>query len=438
MSLLPPLSPPPPVVPDRRRLTRRRDDLRLLQLAREVEASQQICDALSQYGTVHELVEKALASALELVQAEAGSVILADPLARQFVFSHSIGVKPVPPGTRLKWNQGLVAAVYESGQPELVPDVKHDGRHFPGIDELTGYTTRDMIVLPLKRPGGQPIGVMEILNKRGGRLSEEDLGVLTIISGITTTTIEQARVRDQAKLSELTRLLANIGHDVRNMLTPMLSAVDLFETSLLKPSAPKPSPAEPSGAQPDLNRKVVEVVREAARRIQDRIGEISDFVQGVTTPPIFVGCSVADIVGSVFKTLGLFAEQRGVTLVSEKLEMLPRLHADERRLYTAFYNLVNNAIPETPRGGRVVVRGQDLGDALLLTVTDTGRGMTPDVRDSLFTARTISHKPGGTGLGTKIVKDIIDAHGGAVWVESAPGEGTTISLRLPIRRQAPS
>lgn len=427
-----------PAVPERRRLTRRQDDLRLLQLSRELEAGQRICDALSQYGTVHELVEKALASAMEAVQAEAGSVILADPVARQFVFSHSIGAKPVPPGTRLRWDQGLVAAVYESGQPEVIPDVKHDGRHFPGIDELTGYTTREMIVLPLKRWGAAPIGVMEILNKRGGHLSEADLGVLTIISGIAATTIEQARVRDQAKLAELTRLLANIGHDVRNMLTPMLSAVDLFESRLPERRDPSTGQGEPSPAKPDLNRKIVVVIREAARRIQDRISEIADFVQGVTTPPIFTPCSIADIVGSVFKTLGLVTEQQGVTLASEGLDALPRLQADERRLYTAFYNLVNNAIPETPRGGSVVVRGQDLGEAVLLTVKDTGRGMPPEIRDSLFSTRAISRKPGGTGLGTKIVKDVVDAHGGAIWVESGPGEGTTISIRLPIRRQSTS
>ncbi len=433
MAPLSPTAPPLPVTQERRRVMRRRDDLRLLQLAREVEASHRICDALSQFGTVNELVEKALASALDAVQAEAGSVILADPPTRQFVFSHSIGVKPVPAGTRLSWGQGLVAAVYESGRPELIPDVKQDGRHFPGIDELTGYRTRDMIVLPLKRPGSPPIGVMEILNKREGRLGEEDLGVLMVIAGIATTTIEQARVRDQVKLAELTRLLANIGHDVRNMLTPMLSAIDLCEARI-----PSTGSAESSAWQQDVNRKVAGVVREAARRIQDRISEISDFVQGVTTPLRVSPCSVAEMVGSVFKTLSLLAEQQGVMLKAEKLERLPTVQADERRLYTAFYNLVNNAIPETTRGGSIVVSGQDLGEALLLTVKDTGRGMPPEVRDSLFTTRAISRKPGGTGLGTKIVKDVVDAHGGAIWVESRPGEGTTISIRLPIRRQAVS
>jgi signal transduction histidine kinase len=67
----------------------------------------------------------------------------------------------------------------------------------------------------------------------------------------------------------------------------------------------------------------------------------------------------------------------------------------------------------------------------MISVIDTGGGMTPDVRDRLFTKRAVSTKPGGTGLGTKIVKDAVDAHGGTVWVESELGAGTKIHIRLP-------
>jgi len=68
----------------------------------------------------------------------------------------------------------------------------------------------------------------------------------------------------------------------------------------------------------------------------------------------------------------------------------------------------------------------------VLTVADTGRGMPPEVRDSLFTSGTISRKPGGTGLGTGIVKDVVDVHGGQIAVESKEGGGTTFVIRLPM------
>ena len=74
---------------------------------------------------------------------------------------------------------------------------------------------------------------------------------------------------------------------------------------------------------------------------------------------------------------------------------------------------------------------QDTG-AIALAVADTGGGMSPEIRDRLFSANAVSTKKGGTGLGTKIVKDVVDAHKGKIWVESEPGAGTTFHLRFPL------
>ena len=72
------------------------------------------------------------------------------------------------------------------------------------------------------------------------------------------------------------------------------------------------------------------------------------------------------------------------------------------------------------------------GDGLVLDVADTGRGMSPEVRDRLFTDKAVSsRKHLGSGLGTKLVKDVIDAHGGRISVESAVDVGTTIRIFLP-------
>jgi signal transduction histidine kinase len=145
---------------------------------------------------------------------------------------------------------------------------------------------------------------------------------------------------------------------------------------------------------------------------------------------------VEDVVDQVVKALGFLAEQRGIKLFREGLDSVPPILADEQRLYTVYYNLINNAIPEVPNGGSVTIRGQvdSAAGQVLLSVSDTGRGMPPEVRDSLFTGHAISRKPGGTGLGTKIVKDVVDAHGGTIMVESTEGEGTTFYIRLPFRQ----
>jgi signal transduction histidine kinase len=161
---------------------------------------------------------------------------------------------------------------------------------------------------------------------------------------------------------------------------------------------------------------------------------MADCVKGLSAPPNFELCEVELVIQEVFHTLQMLARDKRITLRAEGLEALPKFYADERRLYNAFYNLINNAIPETPPGGSITVRGhldQDKG-GIALAVTDTGKGMSPEICNRLFSAKAISTKKGGTGLGTKIVKDVLDAHKGKIWVESKPGVGTTFHLRLPL------
>jgi signal transduction histidine kinase len=175
------------------------------------------------------------------------------------------------------------------------------------------------------------------------------------------------------------------------------------------------------------------MLRDTAGRVQERTKEIADYMKGVGGVPQFASCSIAGVVTSVFKTLRLVAKEKGILLRDDGLDSLPLIRADERRLYTAFYNLVNNALAEVPHGGSITVRGEDHQDLqeLWLWVTDTGGGMPPEVCATLFTMHTISLKPDGTGLGTRIVKDVIDVHGGQIAVESQGGRGTTFSMRLP-------
>ena len=140
------------------------------------------------------------------------------------------------------------------------------------------------------------------------------------------------------------------------------------------------------------------------------------------------------LVAAVLDTLRFPAEQKSVRLSTVNLEALPIIQADESRLFNAIYNLVNNAIPETPAGGTVTIEGrhQANGETFTLLVSDTGRGMPPEVRDSLFSRRVISRKVGGTGLGTKIVKDVVDSHFGSIAVETEEQKGTTFLITLPL------
>ncbi len=266
------------------------------------------------------------------------------------------------------------------------------------------------------------------------------VGAVVTFQDITEKKQMAARFLEEVKLAEVTRVLGDIGHDIKNMLMPVLSGADLLKDELDEQFSPlitkKVKGAETSYAN---SLDLIHMIDTNARRIQDRVREIADAVKGVTSPPHFTPCRIRDIVDGVLDTLRTYAEEKGIILQTNGLDALPVIDADERRLFNAFYNLINNAIPEVPRGGSVTVSGYPgpRPDTVELAVADTGRGMPPEVRERLFTSQAISTKKDGTGLGTKIVKDVIHLHHGHIFVESEEGRGTTIRFTLPFS-QIPS
>ena len=400
----------------------------------QLAAIERVSQALFQSIDLDELVETTLRIALDEVEGEAGSILLADPETQQLVFQYSIGEKPVPRGTTIPWNSGISGAVFQSGSPRLTTCMNEQAGHNAQIDRATGFTTREMITVPLRRWRSEPIGVMNVLNKRTGKLDEQDLSLLSIISAFAAVAIQQARQFEDAKKAEVVTLLGDIGHDLKNLLTPVQAGVDLLRDIMNETFGDL---RDPDSARNLTNKKIgdesVEIAENGIRRLHERVKEMADCVKGLSAPPQFVPCTMEAVVGEVFQTLQIVAKDKHITLQTEGLDSLPEIQADERRLYNAFYNLINNAIPETPAGGSISVRGHhDSGAShIIVSFIDTGRGMPPHVRERLFSARAVTTKKGGTGLGTKIVKDVVDAHHGKIWVESEPGIGTSFHMQLP-------
>lgn len=413
------------------------DSLARMLARRELElaAAQRMSEVFSQKIKLQDLLEQSLRIALDVVDAENGSVLLADLEKKTLTFYHSIGERPVPSGTEIPWDEGIAGTVFRTGHPEIVPDAQADRRHFKKVDQDTGAVTHDMITIPLKQWEGDPIGVIQVMNKRGGEfLDRDDLAILTIISALAAVAIEHTKLVEAAKLAEVAQMMGDISHDIKNLLMPVVCGAGILQAEINELLDHLPDiELKRAKASRELCNEVILMLKDDANRIQDRVREIADAVKGLSSPLEFSACDVSVIVSNVFRSLGKMAHEKNVRLVTENLELLPMIVADQRRLYNAFYNLVNNAIPEVPSGGSVTVRGQDpMSEGTIhVSVIDTGHGMTPEIRDRLFTRRVLSTKPGGTGLGTKIVKDVIDSHGGTVWVESELGIGTKIHLRLP-------
>jgi PAS domain S-box-containing protein len=266
------------------------------------------------------------------------------------------------------------------------------------------------------------------------------IGAVVTFKDISERKRLMAELLEETKLAGVTVMLGDIAHDIKNMLMPVLNGAKLLDDDLheLFASLPDVTPKHVTASR-KFSRDAIDMIVNNARRIQGRMREIADTVKGISSPLRFAPCRVSEVVEGVFGILRFYAAEMEVSLHAQGLDALPSIQADENRLFNALYNLVNNAIPETPAGGSITISGLvgPDGQTVVLTVADTGGGMPPEIRDKLFTKEAISGKAGGTGLGTKIVKDAVDAHAGTVSVHSEQGKGTTFTIHLPITRQIP-
>jgi two-component system NtrC family sensor kinase len=173
------------------------------------------------------------------------------------------------------------------------------------------------------------------------------------------------------------------------------------------------------------------------RTIQEQIARVTAIVQslldGTRRPELTLRPLVPrELVEGLAELVRPSLVGRGIELGLEIAPSLPALAADRVQLEQALLNLVTNAVDAMPEGGRLTLAAQPNGDGVALVVSDSGVGIPPDhltrVFDPLFTTKP----PGkGTGLGLPILREIVEAHGGSVRLESRAGEGTTAVVRLP-------
>ncbi len=219
------------------------------------------------------------------------------------------------------------------------------------------------------------------------------------------------------------RLFADVAHELR---TPLSVIQGTLEGMLDHVVEPTPERIAGLHSQTVLLRRLITDLRDLSLA---QAGQLQLHLQ--TT-------DVARVVRDTVEGLAPFFEERGVTLRVDAPDRLPTVEADPDRLRQVAQNLIDNAVRHTPPGGavRIVLRADSAG--VRLAVADTGGGIAPDDLPHIFehfyrADRSRARSSGGTGLGLAIVKSLVEAHHGQVTVESAPGAGSTFTVRLPMR-----
>lgn len=422
---------------------------------RQLHAVLRISEILVSKIRLEDLIKECLQISLETVSANAGSVILYNPKKDKLVFTYVVGpAAPMLTGMELEPDQGICGEVFKTGEPKITDDPTKEKRHLRSVGERVHYITKNMVSVPLKSSGGNPLGVMQVLNKEETNFDEHDLEVLRILGAQAATAIENARLHEEAKKAVVVNLMGDISHDIKNLITPVTTTtqtLDMLFDGMFEDldricaeyQEQVPEMVEQLQQAWDFVRsfykEAVEMILDGSTATQERVREIADCVKGIVSEPHFELLVVNDVIRRVAKPLHLVAEKAGVTLNLEGLTEVPPTLVDQKQLYNAIYNLINNAIPECSAGDAISVRTYAVtegefpeGSYIGIEVADTGGGMPPEVRERLFTENAISTKAGGTGLGTRIVKNAVDAHGGVITVESELGKGTTFFMRLPL------
>ena len=133
------------------------------------------------------------------------------------------------------------------------------------------------------------------------------------------------------------------------------------------------------------------------------------------------------------QTLRPLVEEKGISLDLEIEAELPKVMADRERVQQALSNLIGNAIKFSPAGSKIVVVPRRDAESVVISVVDNGKGIAAEQLPRVFDRYWQSSRTDrqGAGLGLAIAKGIVEAHGGRIWIESTPGEGTTASFSLP-------
>jgi len=417
---------------------------------RQLRAVHTISRLLSSTLDLDQRLRDILEVSMEAVDAVAGSIYLYRKRDDKLVFQYVVGpTSAALTGRAMDAKEGLAGAVFQSGVPRITNQPSATEGFRADIGESVGFVTKSIVTVPLRYQAGQPVGVMQILNKRSGDFGQDDLEVLEIVASVAAAAIENAQLAREAQVAAVAHTIGDVSHDIKNKVTPIsLSSEtlrqllsDLF-TDLER--ALEGTPPEIGEPVRDSVRPVRELYGELITMITDQVSEVQDYtkviadaLQGIVSEPRLEPNDLEAVLSKQLETLAPVARRHDVSLVGD-FAGAPTFRFDRVLVERAIYNLVNNAIPETPAGGTVTVRTQVVkegrfpdGGYVAIEVRDTGRGMPGHVLEQILRGEAKSTKPGGTGLGTRIVCNAVAAHSGILEGESVEGVGTAFRIRLP-------
>jgi len=319
---------------------------------------------------------------------------------------------------RLKIGEGVAGWVAENGEILNIADANEDERFDASLDKITGYSTKNMLVYPIKNKTDETIGVLQLLNSLKGDFSKQEELFLNAISLNVALALENTSLVEQLIKVERRTSIDKMGNFLSNDLKkPILTCMRYAEHLTKKDLAF------------DV-KHIVNLLVEELDLVSSQLASASGFTEGtilLRRQPLSVNDTLrhfADNVHNLVKTNnGKIEFELGEDV---------KINVDKKEFYQSFYSIIKNACEALPDGGNIWISTKKKDDKIEIRFNDKGIGIEGSDLKFVFDPLWTKNKKGSSGLGLSICKKIIEDHDGTISINSEKDAGTTVIISLPI------
>jgi signal transduction histidine kinase len=379
-----------------------------------------------------------LAASLDLDQTISGlAKIVVSNLAERCIIDIVEGEQTVRRAAiaRRKENGEATLAVPKNASPRRVPETiarvmeQYEAKLLAPLSPLLNYvdgeTGHAILAIPLVSRG-QTLGIVVAVARAEHPFTHDDVALFAELARHASLAIDNARLylESQQAVRAREEVLAIVSHDLRNPLNAVKLGASLLEMS---------------PALSDDDREQLEIIKVSGNRMAHLIADLLDVTRLEGGKRLPIEPERMDVESLFREAYELFRAQANASQVELEYEInpaTPPIHADRHRVMQVLSNLIGNSLKFTPASGRISFVANPRGENVLFSVADTGPGIPRENLGDIFNPYWQAKRAErmGAGLGLPIAKGIVEAHGGAIWVESEQGRGTTFYFTLPADR----
>ncbi len=392
----------------------------------------------------------------DLFKANIVYIALLDESREAINFPYQFGDDILP----IKYGEGLTSRIIRSGETILINKDIDESYAKMGI-ERKGKEAASYLGVPIP-VGGENIGVLSVQStEQENRFDEDDKRLLATIATHVGVAMHNAKLFDQtlksqAQAEEAQKLaeeaneaksafLSTVSHELRTPLTSVIGFAKIIRKRLTDKLFPLIETTDPrtQRTMEQVSQNLNVVVSEG-ERLTSLINDVLDLakIEAGKMEWHMEKTDVGKVIEQAVAATSAVFESKSLRLSSKINGELPLITCDRDKLIQVLINLLSNAGKFTDKGS-VTVSASQLDDEIVVSVKDTGMGISEEDRHKVFekfkqVGDTLTDKPKGTGLGLPICKEIIEYHGGRIWLESTMGKGSTFSFSIPVEGTAES